>query len=512
MADRTRHRWPLLGGALVLALLPGAVRAAWQLAPSLELRETWSDNAGLRPDGQKESRFITSVTPGITATNNTPRFQFSASYRLNAFAYSDSRVSGTDRFNSSLNATARGELLSDFLFFDAQAGISQTPVSAFGPVSDSPYADTNRSEVRTWRIAPYLRHTFGGFASAELRYSHDLVDADQEGFGHSTADTVHLAVTSGQNFRTVGWALDLNREQIDDSIAPASINSRALASLRYILTSQLSLTATGGYDKFDYEEMGETTKGASWSAGFAWTPSSHTSLTASAGKRYYGNSYFLAATHRSRNTVWSINYSDDVTTSRSSFLLPSAVDTAAMLNQMFMPNYPDPVQRAIAVAAYIRALNLPPTLPNSINYFSNRYMLQRTFNASVALRTARTTTMATLYRTRREALSRLQYDSDLLGSGVQNLNDDTDQTGLALMLDYRLSARTSAAVSATLSRSESRSAGYRQNNRLFRAYLTRTFSQKLAGSVEVRRNYGELALQNSSYTENTVAASLSLRF
>ncbi len=511
MAERrTCRALPLLG--TVLALLPAAVQAAWQVTPSVEVRETWSDNAALRPDNQKESQFITSVSPGIQVMNNTPRLQFTASYQLSAFAYSNERLNGNERINHNLNATAKGKLIQDFLFVDAQAGITQTPTSAFGPVSDNEYSNANRSEVRTWRVSPYILHRFGGFATAELRYAHDLVDSDATGFGRSTADTATVNINSGPVFRTLGWGFQATRQNLDDSIAPETSSSTALASLRYMLTQQFSLTATGGYDKFDYAGIGQGTQGASWSGGFAWNPSSRTSLTANAGKRYYGNSYFLAATHRSRNTVWSINYNDNVTTSRENFLLPSAVNTASMLDQLFLPNYPDPVLRALAVAAYMRALNLPATLPDSVNYFSNRYILQRQFNASVALRSARTTTMLTLFKTRREALSLLEYDSELLGSSQQNLNDNTSQTGFALMFDYRFNPRTNASLSANVSKTDSHTLGLGERNRQYRAMLSRSFQARLSGSLELRRNYGGLALQQSSYTENSVAATLSMKF
>jgi uncharacterized protein (PEP-CTERM system associated) len=511
MAER-RTRCAVLGPVLLLALLPTAVRAAWQVKPSVDVRETWSDNPELRSDDQKRSQFITAVSPGVSITNETPRLQVAASYQLNAFAYSDSRVTGSDRFNSTLNATAKGSLIQDLLFFDATAGIAQTPVSAFGPVNNSPYSDTNRTEVRSYRVSPYVVHQFGSFATTQLRYTHDLVDSDLGGFGRSTSDVIDLSLNSGQAFKTFGWGLALNRENLEDGIAPASINSSALASLRYSLSRQFSLTGTGGYDKFDYEGMGNGTKGASWSLGFAFEPSTRTSLRMSAGRRYYGNSYFLAATHRSRNTVWSINYSDDVSTSRGNFLLPSAVDTASMLNQMFLANFPDPAQRAAFVEAYIQAMGLPRSLPTATNYFSNRYTLQRQFNASVALRSARTTTMVTVFKMRREALSLLQYDNPLLGSGQQNLNDNTSQTGLTLNASYRLSALTSASLSASATRSESLSGDLSENNRQFRFYMTHSFQPRLSGNLELRRNSGGLALQNSSYSENAVSASLSMKF
>ena len=162
---------------------------------------------------------------------------------------------------------------------------SQAQISAFGPVNNNAYSDTNRTEVRSYRVSPFIVHQFGGFATTQLRYTHDLVDSDLGGFGRSTSDVIDLSLDSGPTFKTLGWGLQLNRENLEDGIAPKSINSSALASLRYSLSRQFSLTATGGYDRFDYEGMGEGTKGASWSLGFGYEPSARTSVRMSAGRR-----------------------------------------------------------------------------------------------------------------------------------------------------------------------------------------------------------------------------------
>ena len=85
-------------------------------------------------------------------------------------------------------------------------------------------------------------------------------------------------------------------------------------------------------------------------AGFAWEPSSRTSVSASIGERFFGRTYYLSASHRTRRTVWNISYDEAVTTTRSQFFLPAAIDTAALLDRLFTGVYPDPVQRKLAVA------------------------------------------------------------------------------------------------------------------------------------------------------------------
>eukprot|EP01032_Pedospumella_encystans_P029152 gene29152-32925_t len=121
---------------------------------------------------------------------------------------------------------------------------------------------------------------------------------------------------------------------------------------------QLMLTVTGGYDEYDYQSLGGVTKGKNWSVGGSWRPSGRTSVQLNVGKRYFGDSYFLAANHRTRTSVWSLTYSDAVTTTRSQFQLPSAVNTFALLDQLFQAQIPDAAARRQAVEAYIIAAGL----------------------------------------------------------------------------------------------------------------------------------------------------------
>ncbi|NVD96939.1 TIGR03016 family PEP-CTERM system-associated outer membrane protein [Massilia sp. BJB1822] len=498
--------------ALALLMAAPAARAEWKFAPALELRETWSDNVGLASNDKAGSQFITEVVPGFSLTNVGPRLKLHANYQLHLYQYSKERVGGTGSNTSSLNAGAQAKVVDDLLFFDGTATISQQATSAFGPqVNNNGYSTNNRNEVRTIRLSPYLQHRFGSTAQMELRYTRDTVDTDNRGMGRSDANSINLNINSGPAFRTIGWGFMANRQVLDDSIAPTSTTQLAMANVFYRLTPTFSLTASGGYDKFSYESNGQATQGKSWSTGFRWNPSPRTSLDASLGKRYYGNSYSLALNHRARYSNWSVSYGDSVTNSRSNFLLPSAIDTATMLDRLFMPNFPDAAKRAAAVEAYIRALNLPRALPDSVNYFSNRYALQKQLQASVSFTTARTSTMFNIFSMRREALSLTQVDSALLGSSSGNVNDNTRQTGASALFNYRLNSRTGASLSATYTNADSNSLGKGSQNRALRLFLTHQFDQKISGGMEVRRVRGSTFLDSGNYTENAVAASVSIK-
>lgn len=507
----------LLGPALAACLAAPAARAEWRFTPTVDWRETWTDNVNQAPSGQsrqEQSRLVSTVTPGFTLSNETPRLKFSAGYQLSLNDYrGGDRPDDSQTHTSQLTADARARLVGELLFLDASASVHQASTSAFGPQFSNGYSSANRNEMRSFRISPYLLHSFGTFASVQLRYVHDHVSSDAAGFGRSNGDSLNFSLASGPSFRKVGWTLSASRQVLEDSVTSTSTTDAANFGLRYMATNQLSLNLNGGYDKFDYHSQGGATQGASWSGGFTWQPSSRTSLEANAGHRFFGPSYLLLAQHRSRGTVWNISYDDAVTNSRSQFLLPATVNTASLLDRLFSASFPDPVQRAAVIQAYMAATGLPSVLPNAVNFLSNRYALQRQFRATMATKLAYSSAMFSVFRTKREALSVQQQDSALLGSQLANLNDNTDQKGVNASLSYQLGARSQATLAATAYRTESLSADRVDNSHQFSLFLTRQFSAKLSGIAEVRRTNGNsTGLGARKYTENAVSAGLSMKF
>ncbi|RYF05320.1 MAG: TIGR03016 family PEP-CTERM system-associated outer membrane protein [Oxalobacteraceae bacterium] len=236
-------------------------------------------------------------------------------------------------------------------------------------------------------------------------------------------------------------------------------------------------------------------------------------VQASFGRRYFGKTGLLDANYRTQRTVWSLNYNDAVTTSRQQFLLPAAVDTAAMLDSLFASAYPDAAQRQQAVQAYMAAAGLPATLRDSINYLSNRYIRVRRLQGTAILRGQRSNLAFTLFRDQRNALSTQESDSALLLGQVISLNDDTKQRGASVNYDYRLSTRSNAYASMSTSRVESLTTRYTNNLNETRLGVNHRFDLRSQGSVELRHSRGRADLYNAgTYSENALSANLSVAF
>lgn len=498
--------------AMLAVLMAPAAHAELKVVPAVELRSTYTDNVSLAADGSAHSQFVGELTPSLTISDNTPRLKLGATVREHLYAYSGERLPGTNGSAVEAQADAKARLIDDLLYFDAVAGVSQRSVSAFGPQpAGNGYSAANRSQVRTYSLSPYLAHQFGGFAAAQLRYTRNSLHSGDLVFGDSTSNGVAASLVSGPNFHSIGWGLQANREDLEDSLGRKSSSSTANADLRWRLSNELSVKGGTGYDKYDFGQGGSSS-GRSHTLGVAWTPSLRTSVDASAGKRFFGPTYALRAVHRSRRSVWDINYTDGITTTRDQFLQPGVISTADMLDRLFMPTIPDPVARRQAVEAYIRATNLPATMADNTTYFGNRYLHQKQLQLSAGFNTARTTALLSLNAARRNALSSQQAESALPGPPVTTLNDDTRTETASLAGSYRITARGAVNVGLSKSRATSLSSGLRSNQTSLSMALTQQFSQKLRGAVELRRSQGNAAVASAGqYHENAVSASLLLQ-
>jgi len=498
--------------AAMLAAAP-ACAADWKFVPKLDLRETYSDNLSQLGNDSAQGGFISEAAPTVVVTATGRRLTLNAEANWRVYSYSNKDAPNLRDSDRRYSANARATVVDELLFVDANASGSRQAISAFGPVSGNGYSSTNSTDISTWNIAPTLRHRFGSTADVTLRYARDSVDSGLGGFGTSLASTRSADLNSGSAFTLIGWNLSYYSQALSDRVAGDSTSENATLGLRWNVVRRFGLTATAGYDKFDYPAFNQTTKGRSWTAGFVWNPSTRTSVQASYGRRYFGKTGSLTSSYRTQRSTWSATYSDAITTSRSQFALPSALDTAAMLDGMFAASFPDPVLRQQAVQAYIAASGLPTTLGNSINYLSNRYIRVKHLQAAALFRGAKSSLALSIYQDQRNALSTQQSDSLLLAGQLATLNDDTVQRGVSANADYRLSTRTNAFASMNASRVRSLSTDIVNNINETHIGLNHRFAAKTSGSLELRRSRGRYDLSsNGSYHENAVVATFSVLY
>jgi uncharacterized protein (PEP-CTERM system associated) len=492
--------WPAPAGA-----------ADWQITPGIDLKETYTDNVTLATSGNERSDFVTEITPNLSLKATGARMKLSADYAMRNFFYG--RSSEASNRHHHLQALANAELVENLFYLDGKASAGQKAISPFGPqAAGDGYLTNNQADVRTYSISPYLRHRFGRSATAELRYSRDAVSADTGGMSDSESDRLRISLHSGSEFRVLEWNVLYDDQKIHYDAADDVRTRQLSGSLRYALTSRFALTATGGYEDNNYVSIASKPEGDFWSVGAAWAPSERSNIAVSAGRRFFGNTLSLSAQHRTRMTVWSVGYQEEITTTRSQFLMPSAQDTVAFLNGLWASSIPDQAAREEMVRHFIREANLPSTVIVPVNSFTNRVFLQKSAHASLAIKGVRNTLMTSVFRVEREPQSGATSDSSLTAGSAALLGDATRQEGVSTAWHLRLSPRTSLTASAGYSEVRSAATGARDENITYRLGLSRQMRQKVKGGVELRRLEKRSNQTTSEFRENAVAAFLQISF
>ena len=497
-----------LAAALTLAL---PAQAQWKVTPSLALTETYTDNVALQSDANKRSDWVTEVTPGVSVIAQNSRVQMSARARASFYKYASGEPVGTRSNNAQYDANGRVKVIDELLYVDARASGGSRAISAFGLRDDegNGFSDRNSTDVSSWSVSPFLTRRFGNFAVATARYTHDETKADESLYGSSSADSVSFDLGSGRAWRDIGWSLRHSRQDVQTDRFGDTSSENSVLGLNYRVHRTLKLTATGGYDSYDYEAIGNRTAGPSWSVGFAWNPSARTSVDMSVGRHFLGNTGSLMALHRSRHTVWRASYSDAVTSTRQQFSGLRITDTALLIDSLFAATIPDPFARRLAVEEYLLATGLPRSTAESVNFLTNRYFRQKQAQASFAFNMRAHSTLISAFANERIALSTGQADADLLGTELFSLNDNVRQVGLSAAHSYRLNALTRATATLSASRSRSLTTDLEQDQKSLRLAMTRRFSRKLSGVVELRHVRSDRGLLGAGYTENAISATLS---
>jgi uncharacterized protein (PEP-CTERM system associated) len=492
-------------GAAALVFPIYANASEWIFTPSLYVQESYSDNIRLAPASDAKSDFVTEVKPAIYVSGNDPHLKMNLFYNLQKLHYSHQ----PDSLHQELTARTDAELIDNWLFLDARVSNSRRNISAFGPQAfDNIQQSTNQSDVRINHISPFFYHHFPKLATAELRFEHDTVRSSGNLLDVST-DKILLTLIGDNFLRDWNWDAYYNTKQIDDTSLRKSRGHSEAFSLHHHVSDRLDFFLTNGYENENYlVNSGAQPEGRFWSAGANWS-SNRSTFSLSAGKRFFGNTYSLNISRRSRKSTWSFGYGEDIVSTASEFIRLSQNDSANLLNELWSADIPNPVVRMQVVNAFLKTSQLFGHDKGAINYFSHSYFLQRQLRFAVAATSAKITILTTITATRRSAQTHSEIDSKLLFSNQQISNNIT-QIGGSAIWNWRMSARTSINVSATYDHITDKSER-RDQNFAFALGLSRGLARNVSGSIDLRHMRHTSTQSGASYRENGISAALNLQ-
>ena len=492
----------------------------WRFQPTLSASATYTDNAN-QSENNPEDALIFTATPGFTLhSEGLRRVQATLQYGMTGVARFGQNES-TD-LNHNLNALGKAELIEDFLFIDGSARISQELISLSGSIADASINDSNRATVGTYSISPYIQKRLGTFANARARYSTGGAIFEDNAAADSASNAFTASLTSGTRFDNLSWGLNYSIRKTENRNAATAVSNAdttlesASATVGYALTRKFRVFGTVGEEWNDYLST-TGTDGSSYSVGFGWSPTRRTSIEASVGERYFGRTYSFAGSHRTRLSRWTVSYSEDVSDITQQFL-EQANRVFWVCNGILIetPDLNPPSGQTSCSVGPVTAGELA-LLFNSLGVSVADLVAANLLNVSIA-------NGIYIIKSFNAGVS---WDIGRLGFGLsaqdtkrlyQVLGDAQDHVqSVTGSVSYRLSPKTTANSSLSLIRNSLDSAvtggAARKDDILnLSVGLSHRFAEDLNGALTFRHTQRDSNLANSDYEENSLTASVNMRF
>jgi uncharacterized protein (PEP-CTERM system associated) len=504
-----RRDLPLLAlGAALGAMAPPAVAGEWRIVPSVAINETVTDNVGLT-ENHRESDWISDVSPGVSVSGRGDRVELDFDYRLHGLYYAND--SSRNNLQNSLNAKGRLEALEDWFFIDASAMITQQNLSAFNGSTYSS-VDTNDSdntvETRTYQISPYFKGMLGDSTEYLLRYDFSKMISDKDSARNERTMQLAGRLAGRAEGSRFGWSIDANSQKNDFEQGRDTKSDLVRGMLTYHVDPQFSVSLIAGRESNDYtslDKRSHTIKGA----GFEWTPTERTLLSAFAEDRFFGNTSNITFTHRTAGTAWKYVRTKEAYTATDQS--SGAVGTYfGLLDSMFSSAIPDPAARAAYVNAMLAANGISPDATLQGGFLTTGVTLRENQELSLALVGARNTVTFAATRSETQDISNGTGSGWFLGTDFSSL-ESIRQTGASINWSHKLSGLSTLTGSVSRLRSKGRGDSNLQTDETMYTvnFLTRLGPKTNAGlglrRVETERTTGD-------YTENAVTGTFSHQF
>lgn len=276
---------------------------------------------------------------------------------------------------------------------DPAAGSNYGGIGVFGP--------GNLAEVATASASPVLKHQFGDVQILG-QYQYGRTWYLDEGLG---LDEPVVGFSSGQDstdqsaHASIGTAADAGRKvsgslfyDWQESEYDASLPYRyERAGVDFGVHFARTLTLLGEYGRESDLDASTTQGGLDseyWNAGLRWDPSERTSAEGRYGERFFGDSWSLDVTHRTRTVEFNAAYSEEPT-----------VETRTLSLGEFDPG------------------TLPPGVPPEVGFgrLSSSPYVARNASAGVSAVGSRTKLSLIGYRIERDYISDVRRDENSLG-------------------------------------------------------------------------------------------------
>jgi len=298
-----------LGSVLLITVSAAATAGDWRFEKGINASAVYTDNVNLVSSG-KESDLSALLTPHFSLHGKGGR----ANVDITGALEFNSQGGSTDSLNPRLQADANAELVERVAFIDLNATATQNvidPLAVSG--TDNLSNRGNKTTTYSYRISPYLKSRFGGVADTELRYTYNGINHSEGAVGDTSSEAVNLSIDSGSDFSRISWGLDASHRTLDNDQGEVSELSALDLRLGYRINRRWQINGSVGSESNEFASTRSSNDGSRWDIGALWTPNPRTSLDFGIGERFFGSTKRLSFSHKSRRSVLTATYTQDLT-------------------------------------------------------------------------------------------------------------------------------------------------------------------------------------------------------
>ena len=459
--------------------------------------------ASVRPGGSRVDEAVTQITPTVRWSSYSGRLRGSLNYSAGLRHYAGNNDARTDKntVDHSLTASARAELVERAAFVDINGSIGQQAISALDSAANASsfQPNSNRSEVYSVSVSPYVVGSLAGLATYELRYALNASDGSDESFSRRTSDTLSL-VLRGQSAGIFGWGAQVSASKTDFGDRGQNRNDRANLDLTIRPDVDWRFVVSGGQERTNVGTVAARSY-ANWGLSGSWTPSPRTRVDFGTERRYFGDAHRLAIEYRTQRTVF--RYSDvrDVNNGNQQGGIGQPVTLFELFFAQFASIQPDRIQREQLVLQYLASIGRDPNEVLFADVVNRGVTVQRRRDLSAAWIGIRTTVTVQAFANDNRLLSGPNTGSTVGGSGRQQ--------GVNVSASYRLTPQTALSAGLTESRTPV-AGGLGTNQKTASLGLSSQLGRRTSAALSGR--YSVVDGGTDPYREASVTASISLRF
>lgn len=473
----------------------------FSVVPSLSITETLSDNSRLATNF-KEWDLVSQVTPGIRVDSRGGRIRGFFDYTLSGIAYA--RNSSSNELQNSLNSLVNVEAIEKWAFVDIYANVSQQVISAFGTRSaDSSLINSNRTEVRTFGISPYVKGRLGEFADYEARWTQNWTRNSTTESANNSSSIGSLRIAGDTGARLLSWAADGSHQIYDYNVGRRTVDDIVRGILYVAPDPQLRLSLIEGRE---WNNILSADKESHSTPGFGvdWQPTERTTISAQREKRFFGNSHALSLSHRTPRTIWRYSDTQDISTGFGQPVIGSLGTAYDLFFAQFASIQPDPVLRAALVDAFLRVNGIKPATLVFTGSLASAVTRQRRQELSFALLGIRDTVTFGASQTQALRLDNTVVIADDFANGNM-----LKQRGFSVAVSHRLTPTAALNLLASIDRTTGSVTSQEATLRSVSLYWTDRLGPHGHLSLGARHSSYSSA---APYTETGVTATLGLTF